>query len=446
MNALPSKPSSGGSTSQTAPSGPKVAAAVERARPGDQPAVLQFLCGTCPSWSSGRLKDSLDDPLHEPPDRLLIKAGSRIIAHAHTTRRVMQFGAIRLPVGELQWVLVAPEFRRQGLGKKLLEAAARHMSHDGSLLGLARSSAAGFFQKLGWGSVGVDHRSTIHTRRLLSEMHTQGLIPEKRRTRLSVRPWRRVEIPAVERIYNRNLPGTFGPMRRTAATWQWIVGGEACEQLYVATAGPQVLEIDEARTEVVAYAAVRRGRILELLTAPGRRAAALPLLARLGREAIERDCSEVALYASPVDQLHGLFRLAGGQTEDRQPDGGQILMALVLAPAKLLRQVGPELLRRAEAAGLELPLPWSLTLDRRSYLVTLDARGATVTAGRHPENRLRLAGHELAPLVLGQIDWHSARQSGRLIVSGERMEQAGPILFPQFPFWCPPLDSAAALM
>ena len=102
MNALPSKSSPGGATSQLAPSAPQLAGAVGRARPGDHPSVLQFLCDTGPGWPPGRLKDSLDDPLYEPPDRLLVKVDSQIIAHAHTTRRVMQFGAIRLPVGELQ--------------------------------------------------------------------------------------------------------------------------------------------------------------------------------------------------------------------------------------------------------------------------------------------------------------------------------------------------------
>ncbi|MBN1588256.1 MAG: GNAT family N-acetyltransferase [Pirellulales bacterium] len=446
MNALPSEPSPRGSISQIARSAPAQTTAVTHARPSDHLSAVRFLSSVCPGWPASRLKASFDDPLYEPRDRLLIRAGTRLIGHAHTTQRVMQFGAIRLPVSEVQWVLVAPELRRQGLGRKLLDAAARHMSHQDSLIGLVRTSAGAIFEKLGWGLVGVDHRSTISTRLLLSEMFTQDLLPEERRCRVNVRPCRRLEIEAIERIYNRNLPGTFGPMERTAATWQWIVDRDEREQLYVAASGPASVDAEESRSEILAYALVRGGRILELLTTPGRRAAAVPLLARLCREAMEKDRSQIVLHAPPDDHLHSLFRLAGGRTEDRQPDGGQVLMARVLAPAKLLRQMEPELLHRAEDAGLKLPFQWSIGLDRRGYLVTVDARGVTVTAGRHDEHWFCVAGHDLAPLVLGQLDWAAACKSGRVIVSGNRMRQAGSILFPRFSLWCPPLDSLAALL
>jgi hypothetical protein len=218
------------------------------------------------------------------------------------------------------------------------------------------------------------------------------------------------------------------------------------EQLFVAVNGPPVLDMGDSRATIVGYAAVRGSHVLELLTTRGCRAAVLPLLARMCREAIERGSRQITFHSPATDQLQPLFDAAGARSAEAPGQDAPRLMAQVLSPAKLLREIGPLFLRRVEEANLKLPVQWSLALDRRNYLITLDARGASVTAGKHDQHWMRVADRDLAPMVLGQFDWRQMRAQGRMVVSGELLEEIGPILFPQFTLWAPPLDSSAAMI
>jgi len=184
------------------------------ASPADHTAIYHFLTAVFQGPSRGEFRTSLEDPFYEPHDRLLIKRGPQIVAHVHTTHRVMQFGPLRLPVAGLDWLGTLPGYRGRGYGRRMLTAAERHIAGSGALVGLLWTKIPHFFRRTGWALCGRPRHSRANTRDVLSALSARGLHRRGRR-RLNIRPWRRVELGALVRIYNQNLAGTFAPLERT---------------------------------------------------------------------------------------------------------------------------------------------------------------------------------------------------------------------------------------
>jgi len=417
--------------------------AVVSAGAGDHAAVYYFLTAIFQGPTRNEFRASLEDPFYEPHDRLLVRQGSQIAGHVHLTHRVMQFGAERLPVAGLGWLATSPECRGQGLGRGLLLAAERQMAQSGALVGFLRTSIPHFFRRTGWALCGRHNYSRAGARAVLSRLLCRGLI-HRRRRRLQIRPWRRWEQAALVRIYNQNLPGTYGPLERTEAYWQWLIRRQAYDHIYVALDGPELLELEEINTRIVGYAVTRGDKILELFSAPERRKALAELLARTCSEAIEHDRQTVLLHAPTGSPLHKVFRKAGGFRHHHESDRGEVYMARLLDPLKLLRRLCGELARRAEEAGVPRPLELGLLVDGKKYQLEITRQGARAVSRRLGRSYLRLNVADFTRLVLGQLDWPRALSEGRLEVSTGLAREAGPLLFPRLPLWRPPLDDLLA--
>ena len=410
----------------------------------DYPSVWQFLRDVFGAPSPEEFWASLDDPFHEHHDRLLLKQGSEIVAHAHATRRTMRFGPLDLPVAGLHWLGVAPRCRGRGQGLRLLRSAENRMACQGAMVGLMRTTIPHFFRQTGWALCGYDNRSEADARAILSEMLDRGLRGSRRRQRLKVRLWRRMEMSALARIYRQAVENTNGPLQRTEAYWQWLIRRHAYDQLYVALDGPDLLELEETTTPIVGYAVARGERILELMTAPDDRRAAVELLARACGDAIEQNRHWLTLHGPKENCLHKLFHWAGGRRNLEEPDGGEVLMARLLAPVKLLRRLGPELERRAEAAGLPGRFELGLAVDRKKYLLTREPRGLRVDSGKLGRSYLELNVADFTRLVLGQLDFGEAEAAGCLSASTALARDVGGTLFPRLPLWRPRFDDALA--
>ena len=138
---------------------------------------------------------------------------------------------------------------------------------------------------------------------MISGLISRGLARRSRKP-LNIRPWRRVELGALSRIYNQNLVGAVGSFQRTEAYWKWLIQRSGYDQICIALDGPDLLELEEVHAPIVGYAVTRGERIVELLTAPGYPMAASQLLVRACRDAIER---------SPASQRKRGNRAAGRQ-------------------------------------------------------------------------------------------------------------------------------------
>ncbi len=410
---------------------------------GDHPAVFHFLTGLFQGPSRAEFKASLDDPFYEPRDRLLVRRGRRLVAHAQITHRTMQFAGLQLPVAGLEWLGVSPESRGLGIGRHLLLAAEKQMAAGGAIVGLLQTRVPHFFRRTGWAMCGRHNYSRAAARPLLARLLDRGL--HQRRPRgLHVRPWRRWELGAVVRIYHRNLARACGWLERSEAYWDWLIRRQAYDQLYVALEGPDLLDLKETSTRAVGYAAIRGERIVELQTAGEHPRAAGELLARVCGDAIEHDRHCVLLQAPPSDPLHELFLEAGGIHYHHEADRGEVFMARLLDPLALLRRLGQEFLQRADAAGLPRPFDLGLLVEGRKFQIEIGREEVKATTQRMGRSYLNLNVADFTRLLLGDLDWQRAKADGRLEVSTQLADEAGQALFPRLPLWYPPLDHLRA--
>ena len=326
----------------------------------------------------------------------------------------------------------------------MLAAAERHMVQSGALAGLLRTTIPHFFRRTGWAVCGRHSYSRADARAVLSRLLDRGLVRRRRRRQLQIRPWRRWEQAALMRIYSQNLPCTYGLLERTEAYWQWLIRRQAYDQIYVALDGPELLELEEINTLIVGYAVTKGEKILELFSAPEKRKARAELLGRVCSDAIEHDRQTVMLHAAPNSALHKILRTAGGFRHNHESDRGEVYMARLLDPLKLLRQLCGELARRAEEAGLPRPLELGLLVDGKKYLVEITGRGARAVSRRLGRSYVRLNVADFTRLLLGQLDWPRALSEGRIEVSTGLAREAAPLLFPRVPLWRPPLDELLA--
>ena len=446
MNLATSSSASGQSekVSSAVSSGRKVARRpIMAATPGDHPDIEQFLAAVFQGPPPEEFKSSLEDPFYEPYDRLLIKDGFRITAHVHLTRRTMQFGSLRIPTSGLSWLGVLPEMRGLGLGRRLLTTAENQMAAHGAMIGLLRTRIPHFFRRSGWAWCGRHSYSQAGPRALLSRMLAGNDRPHCH-DRLHVRCWRRLELAALMRIYGQNLPGRFGPFERTEAYWEWLMQRHGYDQLYVVLRGPNVLELEEKLAPIVGYAVARGDRIVELLSAPSCKSAALKLLARACRDAIEHGYHHLELHAPFEHQLHALFQAAGGSHHVHETDRDEVLMARVLQPVRFLRMLGPELVHRSRAAGLLCPLELGLVVEAQRYRLVVHQEHVEVSVRRESQNRLHLNVADFTRMVLGQLDWRRAYDQGCVRASNVLAREAAPLLFPKLSFWRPPWDDLPA--
>ncbi|OHB80666.1 MAG: hypothetical protein A2V98_00110 [Planctomycetes bacterium RBG_16_64_12] len=409
----------------------------------DHPGIYHLLTAVFQGPSRGEFRASLEDPHYQPHDRLLVKRGPQIIAHALVTRRVMEFGPIELPVAGLDWLGTLPTLRGQGHGRRLLVAAEEHMASTGALAGLVWTRIPHFFRRTGWALCGRHFHSRGGARDVISGLIARGLLRRSHR-RLNIRPWRRLELGALVRIYKQNLDAAFGPFQRTEAYWKWLIHRGGYDQICVALDGPDLLELEEVHAPIVGYSVTRGERIVELLSAPGCPTAAAQLMARACRDAIERGRHTVSLDAPPNSRVDKLFRAASGKRHHHQMDPSLVLMVKLLSPVKLLRALAGELHRRAEEAQLARPLELGLLVDGKKYRLAIH-RDRVEAVGRNiGRSYLRLNVADFTRLVLGHFDWDEALADGRVEPSTNLALEAGRVLFPPLPLWLPPLDNLPA--
>ncbi len=296
---------------------------VEAATTADHHAAEQFLTTVFQSPSPEGFQSLLDDPTYEPCDRLVIRGrnasaggasvGRALVGHALLSQREMRFGRALLPLGQISWLAAAPECRGRGLGAQLLAEAERRLTADGAVLGAVITSTPRFFHRFGWQTCGRARRSQADARSLLAQLSQPHDRPGSART---IRPWRRVELPALARLYEENTAGAFGPLRRGDDYWAWLITRQAFDQIYVAIDGSNRVELDDD-PGIVGYAVCRGERVLELMFDRRRPVVAEQLLARACGEAIETDQHTVSLDAPPDDPLHGLVQSARGAANPR---------------------------------------------------------------------------------------------------------------------------------
>jgi predicted N-acetyltransferase YhbS len=406
-------------------------------------AVRAFLTEIFGPAYPAKFQAALDDPSYMPCDRLLLRRAGKIIAHAHVTRRHMQFGALSLPVAGLDGLATDEECRGDGLGMHLLSAAERQMARSGALVGLLRTRIPHFFRRTGWALCGSNFRGAANPHKILSRLHEQGLAL-RRAARIQVRPWRRWEEDAIARVYKQNLPGSYGLLERGRNYWHCMLERRAYDHFYVALDGPDLWDLKEASTQVVGYAAIRGEKIIELMTVPGRKKVAMELLARACGDAIEQDQRQIVLHAAADSPAQEYFFCPPEPTNCIPCcEHAEVCMARLLDPLGLLQKLCGVFAQRATDAGLARPVELGLLVDGRKFQIDIAGSGRA-TADTLGRSYLRLNVADFTRLVLGQLDLDRAVLESRVEPSTALAHEAARVLFPRLPYWRPLLDDLLA--
>jgi predicted N-acetyltransferase YhbS len=437
------------------------------ARTGDHPSIHGLLTSVFHGPSAREFQSQLDEPGYEPADRLIVKDGEEIAAHLRLARQTIHVGPALLPVARFMDLATAPAFRSRGLATALLAAGERAAAERGLLIGLTRTGAPSLFARQGWSVCGRHVFSTASPRAVLAELAASAAAAalENQSTAsllyappqpIIVRPLRRIELPAIVRLYEQSGSQRAGSPVRSEEYWEWLLARGACDRIYVAATEVETTDFAKLQVSIVGYACVRQSRIVELVAAAGRDDVARQLAERVCADAREQDGWTVRCDAPPCDPLHNLFRRAGGRLTVNQELGGELFMAKLLDPLAFLRSLVDVFAERSAAA--ELTRPSELGVELRSgirkatgpsgvierFRVTLSSRGAKIETGGPSRHSIALAYHDFAPLLLGDVGAEAMRQLGRLGATTATARNLANVLFPSGCWWRPPLDDLLA--
>jgi predicted acetyltransferase len=431
------------------------------ARTGDHVNIHRLLVSVFHGPSTAEFHAQLDEPGYQPSDRVVVRDASDVVAHLRLAPQTIELEGQRLPAARFMDLATAPEYRSRGLATALLTAAERAATERGIIVGLTRTRVPKLFARLGWSVCGRHVFSTAAPRAVLAELGaaTSSLpgpkpVPNSAGSngaeRVAVRPMRRVDLPAIVRLYQESAAHGRGWPVRSEAYWEWLLARGACDQVYVAATLPEPSDLAQLVNSIVGYVFVRQFRIVELVAAQSRIDVAQQLLARVCADASEQDGWVVRCDLPPQHALHDLFRCAGGELTNCRELTREVFMAKLLDPLAALRTVAPGLARRAAEA--KLPRTMELGVELRGagngepsgvierYRVRVGRRAAKIATGGPSRLRVALRSSDLAPLVLGDTSAREMVMLGKLKGNSNKARQLADVLFPAGAWWRPPLD------
>lgn len=419
---------------------------------GDHPLVLQLLVETRHGALADDFQSRLDEPSYRPSDRLLVRRDRSLVAHVHVASHIGWFDSQRVPLVKLEDFAALPEFGQAGYGEHLLASAEDIAAGEGAILGLVHSETPEAFVRRGWSLLRGQGHTRAGARAVLAHLDAQEAARRKRRKApLEIRTWRHFEMDAIRKVYDETAAGLWGPLLRSEAAWQWLIGRKAQDQILLAVdaqnASPEDSASDllKAGGRVVGYAVVRGSCIVEMMTLGDFPGARTQLLSRACQDAMDRSHHSISLYTPAEDSLHELLVTAGGAWISDASAGDPRWLIKLLAPEKWVERFYAAWHDRARAADVPRPFEvgfvtgaetWRFTLTRRSsrlerveqrpsswvecdrsVMESLLLRNlsvvAAVTHGRLRLSRPELAG-ELATLFSPRLFWQSQLEVMRL--------------------------------
>lgn len=431
---------------------------ISPARVGDHLAIHQLLQHVFRGPSATEFQLQQDEPGYSPAQRLVVRDGHRIVAHARLSVREMQLGTQWLRVGRIFDLCVLSEFRNQRLATQLIQGCEALAREQGVVLLQTRSSRPGLFERQGWFPLGRHCYSLAGPREVLAEMERRRWelaaqhqasddLPQLSRPRnpLTVRRWKQTEHAAVQRLYQEGIAGLNGPLSRSDEYWRWLIARGAYDWFYVAIDGPDRTLFDEIQGHIVGYMFLKANRIIELVAAPANERAPEALLARACRDAIEQSATPIRLDVPQQHPLQELIAAAGGKTVASESDGVETFLGKVLDL--------PQLATATLANRPEL----RLALELRDEATTMRVhRNASEPQRMLIENGQLLADHSpvrpqvvcsagvFTQLLTGHTSISDACDAQQLRISSKAAREALEQLLVPRPLWFAPLEDLLA--
>jgi predicted N-acetyltransferase YhbS len=439
------------------------------AQRGDHPAIYELLQAVFQGPTPADFQAQLDEPGYEPSDRLLVKHGKQVVAHLRLARQTIWLDGVRLLAVRFMELATLPPYRQRGLASALLAAGEQVARQQGARVALTRTLVRTLFARRGWVACGQPRYAIAPPRAVLAEMMAQeraaadpiaAYLRRHRPRRLVVRPLRRVELPILRQLYEKQLAGRCGWPVRSDAYWDWLVARSACDRVYVAAASTEPALGPHAADSLFGYAFVQRTRIVELVTAPETPDAARALVRRICLDQSEQGTWLVRCDAPADSPIHAWFRQAGGGPVSTPAWDEAVGMAKILDPLDFLTRCSPVWQQRA--ARRMGNRPWELCLElketnatafgdfpaphvaKRFLLTSRAERPVALAQNGNCQHRITLLEDDLPPLLLGDLGAAGLQEAGRLSATSADAMHHAKVLFPRDLWWRPPLDELIA--
>jgi len=421
-------------------------ARIVTANAGDHPFILQLLVQTRQAALAEDFQSRLDEPNYRTSDRLLVRRSKSLLGHVHVASHIAWFEGQRMPVVKLEDFAVLPEYCRVSYDQELLAAAESIAAAEGAVLGVAHAENPACFERRGWTYLRGQGHTRASARAVLAHLDAQETARRRRRTPLEVRTWRHFELDHLREAYDQTAHELWGPLYRSEACWQWLIGRKAQDQVLLAVqrAKPAALNgdgLEQGDEQTAGYAALNSSCIVEMMTLPKFAAARVQLLARACREAMDRDHHSISLYTPAADPLHELLVTAGGAWISDRTAGGPRWMVRLLSPQRWVERCYPLWRRRARIAGIARPFELGVLAGGASYRFTLTRRSSRLEmTAALPAERIECDATTFESLLVGNLAVNAAIKRGQLRLS--HPELAGPLMaiFPPRLFWQSPLE------
>jgi predicted acetyltransferase len=309
----------------------------------------------------------------DPEHTRIAVADGRVVSAVVMGRRMIRFGSVAVPAMTVGPVGTHDHHRKQGYSFAAMNDASKHMEENGFLVAYL-GGIPNYYNRYGyypWGAGGG------------LEFGRDDAKKEALPGRL--RAMKREDLPAVRRIYDKTTANRTCASVRDAELWDWLLRWGTKTWLF---GSPSV--ILDANKRICGYFTGERkqgfsaGEIIVKQNEPSCRAA----LGALVREARRHEVKRIWLNI-PCDDALAVFirQYVGCEIKLHANATGGMLMKIVDFPA-LMRRLQPELTRRRQAAGRDLPKT-QFTLATEIGAVGLAITRSGVEVGK-PAGRARV--------------------------------------------------------
>lgn len=430
------------------------AARIVTGNAGDHQLVLELLVQTRQAPLAEDFQSRLDEPSYRPNDRLLVRRDRTLLAHVHLASHIAWFEGQRVPLVKLEDFASLPEYRHAGYDDELLDLAESMAAAEGAVAAVVHADRdrADFFAGHGWSRLRGQGHTRSDARSVLAHLDAQEAARRRRRRPIvSVRTWRHFELDPVRQLYEQTAAELWGPLYRSEACWQWLIGRKAQDQILLAVERPRpgassiTARDDEdepgGEERVVGYAVVRGSCVVEMMTLPDHGAVRIQLLARACRDALDRDHHWISLYTPAADPLHELLVTAGGAWISDVTAGEPCWLMKLLSPEKWVERLYPNWHARARAAAIARPIELAFVCNHERWRFTLTRRSARLERnGATPTDHIECRRSALDSLLAGNLLMPQAIADGILKLSDPNLAAPLTKLFPARLFWQSPLE------
>lgn len=420
---------------------------IQPATPGDHPETLALLAQTLQSSLADDFQSRLDEPGYCWADRLLMRRRGELIGHVRASRHIAWFAGERVATARFEDLAVLPEYAAAGYDNELLQAAEDAAEREGAMVLTALASDPTPFFTRGWSRIRGQGHTRARTRAVLA--HLDALQEHRRRRRRVepvVRTWRLVDLDAVEHLFTRLAPSGWGVLLRSLDAWRWLAGRKVHDAILLAVSDPVGSRSEttsngerSAAEQVLGYAVLRDSEVIEMFVDPAHPAAALALMTRACRDAIDRGHHYVSLHTPADDPLHELVVTAGGAWASQPAHG--LWVARLIAPERWVERLYPLLRQRAVDADIDRPAEVTFRVGERTVAVVLTRRSARLEH-RNADDPAAIpcSATTLQDLLLGNLSLVRGQSEGLLPRLDDARARMVSGLLPPRQLWQSPWD------